>query len=111
MQLKPEALNALKLPIKVKAGFLGSVRLKVRSSSIKTGFTAWSYTHGGKDRNCIRMDIPLAIWLIVWKVWNRRVFGGLETSVHSKCYSWLRLCFLHSNIDFHSFLDLIDDVS
>lgn len=29
MQLKPEALNALKLPIKVKAGFLGSVRLKV----------------------------------------------------------------------------------
>lgn len=30
MQLKPEALNALKLPIKVKAGFLGSVKLKVR---------------------------------------------------------------------------------
>ncbi|KAG0557949.1 hypothetical protein KC19_11G167800 [Ceratodon purpureus] len=29
MQLKPEALNALKLPIKVKAGFLGSVNLKV----------------------------------------------------------------------------------
>nr|DAD18267.1 TPA_asm: hypothetical protein HUJ06_019730 [Nelumbo nucifera] len=29
MQLKPEALNALKLPVKVKAGFLGSVRLKV----------------------------------------------------------------------------------
>lgn len=29
MQLKPEALNALKLPIKVKAGFLGSVKLKV----------------------------------------------------------------------------------
>lgn len=30
MQLRPEALNALKLPIKVKAGFLGSVKLKVR---------------------------------------------------------------------------------
>ncbi|BBN04917.1 vacuolar protein sorting-associated protein 13A/C [Marchantia polymorpha subsp. ruderalis] len=29
MQLKPEALNSLKLPIKVKAGFLGSVKLKV----------------------------------------------------------------------------------
>lgn len=29
MQLKPEALNALKLPIKVKAGFLGSVKLKI----------------------------------------------------------------------------------
>ncbi|KAL6543920.1 hypothetical protein OROGR_010417 [Orobanche gracilis] len=29
MQLKPEALNALKLPLKVKAGFLGSVKLKV----------------------------------------------------------------------------------
>lgn len=34
MQLKPEALNALKLPIKVKAGFLGSVKLKVGSHSI-----------------------------------------------------------------------------
>lgn len=29
MQLKPEALNALKLPVKVKAGFLGSVKLTV----------------------------------------------------------------------------------
>lgn len=29
MQLKPEALNELKLPVKVKAGFLGSVKLKV----------------------------------------------------------------------------------
>lgn len=29
MQLKPEALNALKLPVKVKSGFLGSVKLKV----------------------------------------------------------------------------------
>ncbi|XP_047340944.1 uncharacterized protein LOC124944671 [Impatiens glandulifera] len=29
MQLKPEALNALKLPVKVKAGFLGSLKLKV----------------------------------------------------------------------------------
>lgn len=29
MELKPEALNALKLPVKVKAGFLGSVKLKV----------------------------------------------------------------------------------
>lgn len=32
MQLKPEALNALKLPVKVKAGFLGSVKLKVRAN-------------------------------------------------------------------------------
>ncbi|KAL6642664.1 hypothetical protein ACP70R_020845 [Stipagrostis hirtigluma subsp. patula] len=29
MQLKPEALNSLKLPVRVKAGFLGSVKLKV----------------------------------------------------------------------------------
>ena len=29
MKLKPEALNALKLPVKVKAGFLGSVKLQV----------------------------------------------------------------------------------
>ncbi|KAL2987622.1 hypothetical protein AAZX31_11G038900 [Glycine max] len=29
MQLKPEALNALKLPVKIKAGFLGSVKLQV----------------------------------------------------------------------------------
>ncbi|KAJ0961577.1 hypothetical protein J5N97_001074, partial [Dioscorea zingiberensis] len=29
MQLRPEALNALKLPVRVKAGFLGSVKLKV----------------------------------------------------------------------------------
>jgi hypothetical protein len=32
MQLKPEALNSLKLPVKVKAGFLGTVKLKVCSS-------------------------------------------------------------------------------
>lgn len=32
MQLKPEALNSLKLPVRVKAGFLGSVKLKVGSS-------------------------------------------------------------------------------
>lgn len=29
MQLRPEALNALKLPVKVKSGFLGSIKLKV----------------------------------------------------------------------------------
>lgn len=34
MQLKPEALNALKLPVKVKAGFLGSVKIKVCKISI-----------------------------------------------------------------------------
>ncbi|KAI3710546.1 hypothetical protein L2E82_40329 [Cichorium intybus] len=34
MQLKPEALNALKLPVRVKAGFLGSVKLKVPWSRI-----------------------------------------------------------------------------
>ncbi|KAH7316123.1 hypothetical protein KP509_21G079300 [Ceratopteris richardii] len=34
MQLKPEALNSLKLPIKVKAGFLGSVKLKVPWSKL-----------------------------------------------------------------------------
>lgn len=34
MQLKPEALNALKLPVKVKAGFLGSVKLKVGNSDL-----------------------------------------------------------------------------
>jgi len=33
MQLKPEALNSLKLPVRVKAGFLGSVKLKVWSSN------------------------------------------------------------------------------
>lgn len=42
MQLKPEALNALKLPVKVKAGFLGSVRIEVRFlSSVMQG---WSIT-------------------------------------------------------------------
>ncbi|KAF3336063.1 vacuolar protein sorting-associated protein 13B [Carex littledalei] len=34
MQLRPEALNALTLPVKVKAGFLGSVRLKVPWSKL-----------------------------------------------------------------------------
>ncbi|TQD75366.1 hypothetical protein C1H46_039097 [Malus baccata] len=34
MQLKPEALNALELPVKVKAGFLGSVKLKVPWSKL-----------------------------------------------------------------------------
>ncbi|KAG0474781.1 hypothetical protein HPP92_014467 [Vanilla planifolia] len=34
MQLKPEALNMLKLPVKVKAGFLGSVRIKVPWSKL-----------------------------------------------------------------------------
>lgn len=33
LQLKPEALNKLKLPITVKAGLLGSLRLKVSSAS------------------------------------------------------------------------------
>lgn len=32
LQLKAEALNALKLPITVKAGFLGSIRLRVSAS-------------------------------------------------------------------------------
>ncbi len=31
LELKAEALNELKLPVTVKAGFLGSVRLKVSS--------------------------------------------------------------------------------
>ena len=31
LQLKPEALHKLKLPITVKAGLLGSLKLKVRS--------------------------------------------------------------------------------
>ena len=31
LQLKPEALNALKLPIKVKAGFVGTLKAKVRA--------------------------------------------------------------------------------
>ncbi|KAK3153327.1 hypothetical protein QOZ80_2BG0170820 [Eleusine coracana subsp. coracana] len=34
MQLKPEALNSLKLPVRVKAGFLGSVKLKVPWSKL-----------------------------------------------------------------------------
>ncbi|KAL6175920.1 hypothetical protein ACLB2K_052558 [Fragaria x ananassa] len=37
MQLKPEALNPLKLPVKVKAGFLGSVKLKVFRFGTKEG--------------------------------------------------------------------------
>lgn len=39
MQLKPEALNSLKLPVRVKAGFLGSVKLKVCSN----GFSLKNY--------------------------------------------------------------------
>lgn len=37
LQLKAEALNALKLPITVKAGFLGSVTLKVHYSQGVSG--------------------------------------------------------------------------
>lgn len=36
LQLKAEALNALKLPITVKAGFLGSVTLKVGTYILRT---------------------------------------------------------------------------
>lgn len=43
MQLKPEALNALKLPVKVKAGFLGSVKIKVCEISISTVHNISSY--------------------------------------------------------------------
>lgn len=34
LTLKPEALNALKLPITVTAGLLGKLRLKVRASCV-----------------------------------------------------------------------------
>ena len=34
LQLKAEALNALNLPITVKAGFLGSVTLKVHCTAL-----------------------------------------------------------------------------
>ncbi|KAJ4950191.1 hypothetical protein NE237_027023 [Protea cynaroides] len=37
MQLKPEAFNALKLPLKVKASFLGSVKLKLRRADYRLG--------------------------------------------------------------------------
>lgn len=50
MQLRPEALNALKLPVKVKAGFLGSVRLKVGEINL---FKAWC-------RNCFSTNIVAA---------------------------------------------------
>lgn len=33
LRLKPEALNKLKLPITVKAGLLGSLKLKVRATT------------------------------------------------------------------------------
>ncbi|PHT58230.1 hypothetical protein CQW23_00593 [Capsicum baccatum] len=49
MQLKPEALNALKLPVKVKAGFLGSVRLKIDedvSHRIGAGWLKWKLASG-----------------------------------------------------------------
>lgn len=41
MQLKPEALNALKLPVKVKAGFLGSVKIKVSDSCFSLNMSNW----------------------------------------------------------------------
>ena len=51
LRLKPEALNKLNLPITVKAGLLGSLKLKVRhpdsscSSGTPTGqISIWSHT-------------------------------------------------------------------
>lgn len=49
MQLKPEALNALKLPVKVKAGFLGSVKLKVGGGCF---FHSLAYVVCFFDFNC-----------------------------------------------------------
>lgn len=42
LQLKPEALNSLDLPITVKAGLLGSLKLKVqRICFSRSGFSDW----------------------------------------------------------------------
>ena len=41
LQLKPEALNALRLPITVKAGVLGSLRLKVRAGGLAHRKLLW----------------------------------------------------------------------
>lgn len=38
LELKAEALNELKLPVTVKSGFLGSVRLKVSNSERNFSF-------------------------------------------------------------------------
>ena len=46
MQLKPEALNALKLPVKVKAGFLGSVKLKVCAVLVSQGQSTLCVKYG-----------------------------------------------------------------
>jgi hypothetical protein len=43
MKLKPEALNALKLPILVKAGIWGSVKLKVRIAHSQVQLLAHVY--------------------------------------------------------------------
>lgn len=44
MQLRPEALNALKLPVKVKAGFLGSVKLKVSKKKVLVAISLFSFS-------------------------------------------------------------------
>ncbi|KAH9610754.1 hypothetical protein KSS87_017342 [Heliosperma pusillum] len=57
MQLKPEALNALKLPIKVKAGFLGSVKIKKRKK--RWGLIIW---HGmGVVRRWLGMGLDCVV--------------------------------------------------
>ena len=68
LQLKPEALHKLKLPITVKAGLLGSLKLKVRSAFASCGgnqgLSGDSRTHpmysaSAASRSCA-MQVPWA---------------------------------------------------
>lgn len=61
MQLKPEALNALKLPIKVKAGFLGSVKLKVGDVYIEGKCIKCAY---GVTDKCAFSVFSSLIWFL-----------------------------------------------
>ena len=52
LRLKPEALNKLKLPITVKAGLLGSLKLKVRATTPAAIHTAKAWVPGESAMTC-----------------------------------------------------------
>lgn len=69
MQLKPEALNALKLPVRVKAGFLGSVKLKVGPDHFVTNCNT------PPQKLCwILRECCISYWLLIPRVFLCDIF-------------------------------------
>lgn len=83
MQLKPEALNALKLPVKVKAGFLGSVKIKVCEFSIITVHNHVSLWDFPSKLNGLVILLVLAI-LTLGRFWTKTYLSGREGD-----WSWI----------------------